>query len=275
MYFGGLMKKIFYVIIPITAFILILSNALFGEILFDSFYDQDINKYSVYVHLQQDWKHAGNILFDVTNVWSDTKSKSNKKDFHNESPDISLFSNYNSNQLQYQHGKSFVILKHEFSNCDSNWKPVSYRYIIDSLRSKIDLIKGTKLNDDPYVTIVPNNLNFNYDAEKQKEYAKQGFVQFIPICTSNETTSYEYSVSLNDKNIGFDVYFVPSEEEFKNYLKKDSFEFYSQDDCHAQNYHSFSGVCKNVGKESGLLIVLPDELELALTKVQVIIHEKL
>jgi hypothetical protein len=274
-YFGDLMKKIFYVLIPIIAFVLILSNALFGEILFDSFYDQDINKYSVYVHLQQDWKYTGNILFDVTNVWSDPNSKSNKTDFSNESSGIALLSNYNSNQLQYQHGKSFVELKHDFSNCDSSWKPISYRYVIDSIRSKIDLIQGTKLNDDPYVSVFPNSPNFNYDAEKQIEYAKQGYVQFIPICTGDETTSYEYSVSLNDKNIGFDVYFVPSEEEIANYLKNNSFEFYPQDGCYAQNHHSFSGICKNVGKDSGLLIVLPDDLELALTKVQISIHEKL
>jgi len=262
------------VIIPIVAFALVLSNALFGEILFDSFYEQDINKYSIYVHFQQNWKYSGNILFDVTNVWSDPNSKSDKTDF-SKSSDISLLSSYNSNQLQYQHDKSYVELKHGFSNCDSSWKPISYRYIIDSIRSKIDLIQGTKLNDDPYVLVYPNSLNFNYDTKKQIEYAKQGYVQFIPICTGNETTSYEYSISLNDKNVGFDVYFVPSEEEIVNYLKNDSFRFYTQDVCHAQNYHSFSGICKNVGKDSGLLIVLPDDLKLSLTKVQISIHEKL
>ena len=269
MYFGGVMKRIFYVIIPIVAFALVLSNALFGEILFDSFYQQDIDKYSIYVHLQQDWKHSGNILFDVTNVWSNTKT-----DFSKPS-DTSLFSSYNSNQLQYQHGKSFVELKHDFSNCDSSWKPISYRYIIDSIRGKIDLVQGIRLNDDPYVSVFPNSLNFNYGAEKQAEYAKQGYVQFIPICTSSETTSYEYSISLNDDNIGFDVYFVPSEDEIANYLENDSFGFYPQEGCHAQNYHSFSGVCQNVGKDSGLLIVLPDDLRLALTKVRISIHEKL
>jgi len=274
-YFGDLMKKIFYVIIPIIAFTLILSNALFGEILFDSSYDQDINKYSIYVHLQQDWKHPGNILFDVTNVWSDPNSESNEIDFSNEPSDIALRSNYNSNQLQYQHDKSFVELKHEFSNCASSWKPISYRYVVDNIRNKIDLIQGTELNDDPYVSLFPNIQNSNYDIEKQKEYAKQGYVQFIPICTGNETTSYEYAVSLNDEHVGFDVYFVPSEDEITNYLKNDSFKFYSQDGCYAQNYHSFSGICENVGKNSGLLIVLPDDLKLALTKVQISIHEKL
>ncbi|MCA9828632.1 MAG: hypothetical protein KC444_09665 [Nitrosopumilus sp.] len=269
------MRRIFYIIIPTAAFALVLSNALFGEILFDSSYDQDINKYSVYVHLQQDWRNSGNILFDVTNVWSDQKSKSNRTYSSDEPSDITLLSNYNSNQLQYQHGKSFVELKHDFSNCDSSWKPISYRYIVDIIRSKIDLIQGTKMNDDPYVSVFPNSMNFNYDAKKQTEYAKQGYVQFIPICTDNETTSYEYSVSVNDKSIGFDVYFVPSEEEMTNYLKGDSFGFYPQDGCHAQNYHSFSGICKNVGKGSGLLIMLPDDLELALTKVRISLHEKI
>jgi len=269
------MKRIFYLIIPIIAFTLILSNALFGEVIFDSSYDQDINKYSIYVHLQQDWKHPGNILFDVTNVWSNPNSKSNEIDFSNDPSDISLLSNYNSNQLQYQHDKSFVELKHEFSNCESNWKPISYRYAIDIFRNKIELIQGTQLNDDPYVSLFPNISNIKYDLEKQKEFANQGYVQFIPICTNNETTSYDYAVSLNDENIAFDVYFVPSMEEISNYLKSDSFKFYPQDGCSAQNYHSYSGICENIGKDSGLLIVLPDALTLSLTKVKISIHEKL
>lgn len=269
------MKTIFYFIIPIIAFALILSNALFGEIIFDSSYDQDINKFSIYVHLQQDWKHPGNILFDVTNVWSNPNSKSSAIDFSNDPSDVSLLSNYNSNQLQYQHDKSFVELKHEFSNCESSWKPISYRYAIDSFRNKIEVIQGTQLNDDPYVSLFPNIPNTKYDLEKQKEFANQGYVQFIPICTDNDITSYEYAVSLNDENIAFDVYFVPSKEEISNYLKSDSFKFYPQDGCSAQNYHSYSGICENVEKDSGLLIVLPDDLTLSLTKVKISIHEKL
>ena len=38
---------------------------------------------------------------------------------------------------------------------------------------------------------------------------KEGYVQFIPICTVHESTSYEYAISLNDGNIAFDVYFIP------------------------------------------------------------------
>jgi hypothetical protein len=268
------MKRIFYFIIPVIAFALILSNALLGHLIFDSSYDQNINKYSIYVHLQSDWKSSpGNILFDITNVWSNPNPESDTKSFPISSSDISSLTDYNSNQLQYQHQKSFVELQHEFSDCSLNWKPISYRYAIDSLRNKIELIQGTQLNDDPYVSLFPNIQNGKYDIENQIKLVKEGYVQFIPICTVSESTSYEYAVSLNDENIAFDVYFIPSKNEMTNYLNSDSFRFYTQDGCSAQNYHSFSGICENVGKDSGLLIVLPDNLELALTKVKISIHE--
>ena len=40
------------------------------------------------------------------------------------------------------------------------------------------------------------------------------------------------------------------------------------------NYHLHSGTCDNVEKDSGLMIVLPDNLELSLTKVRVSIMKK-
>jgi hypothetical protein len=268
------MKRIFYFIIPVIAFALILSNALFGHLIFDSSYDQSINKYSIYIHLQSDWKSSpGNILFDITNVWSNPNSGYDAKSFFITSSDISTLTDYNSNQLQYQHQKSFVELQHEFSDCSLNWKPVSYRYAIDSIRNKIELIQGTQLNDDPYVSLVPNIQNEKYDIKNQREFVKEGYVQFIPICTVHESTSYEYAISLNDENIAFDVYFIPSKNEITNYLNSDSFRFYTQEGCSAQNHHSFSGICENVEKNSGLLIVLPDNLELSLTKVKISIHE--
>lgn len=270
------MKKKFYFILPVIAFVLVLSNAFFGHLIFDSPYGQDINKYSIYVHLQDDWKsYPGNILFDVTNVWSNPDPKSDEKSYAIDPSDISTLTSYNSNQLQYQHQKSFVELKHEFSNCESNWKPMLYRYVIDNFRSKIESIQGTQLNDDPYVSVFPNISNAKYDDEQQKIFSKQGYVQFIPICTAHESASYEYAISLNDQNIGFDVYFVASKDQVISYLTTDFFEYYSQDGCYAQNFHSFSGTCENVGKDSGLMIILPDNLDLALTKVKISLHEKL
>ena len=261
------MKSIFYVIIPVIAFALILSNAFFGHLIFDTPYDQDINKYSIYVHLQEEWSsYPGNILFDVTNVWSNPNSDENI--YSSDPEDISTLTSYNFNQLQYQNEKPYVELKHEFSNCESNWKPMLYRYAIDTIRSKIELAQGTQLNDDPYVSVFP-------DVTIGKQIATTHYAQFIPICTSKENTSYEYSISINDKNAWFHVYFVYSEEQLENYLNSDTLHYYSQDGCSAHNYQSFSGECNNVGKNSGLLIVIPDSLDQSLTKVKVNLHEKL
>ncbi len=261
------MKNTLYIIIPIIAFVIILSNAFFGHLLFGSPYDQDINKYSVYVHLQKEWdSYPGNILFDVTNTWSNLNSDENK--YSTDPSDISTLTIYNSNQLEYQHGKPYVELKHEFSNCESSWKPMLYRYAIDIIRNKIELVQGTQLNDDPYISIFP-------EIAMEKQMASSSYAQFIPICTSKENTSYEYSISINDKNSWFDVYFVPSKIQLDNYLNSDTFDYYLQDGCSAHNYQSFSGICDNVGRTSGLLIIIPDNLDQSLTKVKINIHEKI
>lgn len=95
------------------------------------------------------------------------------------------------------------------------------------------------------------------------------------MCTSKNSTSYEFAVPMNNKNNTFDIYFVPSEIELKNYLKGDFSTFYNRDGCFAINHNSFSGVCNDVEKNSGILIIIPDNLKLSLTKVKISLHEKL
>jgi len=268
------MKNKLYFLIPLIAIILILSNAFFGHLLYGSPYGQDINKYSIYVHLQSEWtSYPASILYDITDVWTNPNSKSEIKGF--DTMENTSFENYNSNELLYENQKSFEELKHTFSDCESSWKPHLYRYAVDSLRNKIELIQGTQLNDDPYISIYPNRPNEKYSSEIQKEIIKQGYVQFIPICTSQNSTSYDFAVSINDKNTAFDVYFVPSKMELTNYLENDSFNFYTQKGCSAENYSSFSGTCDDVGNNSGLLVIIPDTLKLSLTKVKINLHEKL
>ncbi|QLH07862.1 hypothetical protein C5F50_02000 [Nitrosopumilus ureiphilus] len=260
-------KRILYFIIPVFAFVVILSNAFFGHLIYNSPYDQDINKYSIYVHLQDEWNsYPGNILFDITNVWSNSNPP--QKNYSADPSDVSSLIQYNSNELQSQHEKSYVELKHEFSNCESSWKPMLYRYAIDILRNKIQFAQGNQLNDDPYISILPNT-----PLENQIETAS--YAQFIPLCTSQEYTSYEYSVSTNDQNLWFHVYFVPSKEQLDSYLNSENFDYYLDEGCSANFYQSFSGVCENVGKDSGLLVIIPDILNQSLTKVKVNLHEKI
>lgn len=143
------------------------------------------------------------------------------------------------------------------------------------MRNYVQYTSGTQLNNDPFVSIYPNISNPKYGNNDQEKLIFSGFAQFIPICTAKDFTSYQYSVSITNSDTTFDIYFVPSEQEVKNFLiDPTSLKFYSDDGCHVKNFQSFTGVCKNIGKNRGLLIVIPDNLSLSLTKVSVSLHEQ-
>lgn len=259
------MKNIFYVIIPAVAFLLILSNALYGHMLFASDTEQVANKYSIYVHFQPEWNsYSKNLIFDVTNSWHKISSDEILKTDE---------STYNKNQLQYINDKSFVELKHDFSECQDEWMPILYRKAIDTVRHEIEYLQGNQLSTDPEISIYPDVTNSEYDLNSQRQKIKNGYAQFIPICTSNEKTSYDYSIKTDNDDIGFDVYFISSEQRLDDFFNSD-FVYYSQTGCFGENKKSFSGTCENLDKDSGLLIVIPDELKPWVTKITVNLYEK-
>lgn len=260
------MKSILYVIIPVVAFVIILSNAFFGHLLFESDSEQVANKYSIYVHLQPEWKsNPKNMIFDVTNSWYKSNSDENTE---------SINDSHNSNQLRYQNNKSYVELKHDFSECQDEWNPILYRKAIDTVRHELEYLQGSQLSTNPNISIYPDIDNQNYNLNSQNEKIKDGYVQFIPICTSSEITSYDYSIKADNADIGFNVYFVSSEQQRDNFFDSD-FTYYEQPGCYAENKKSFSGTCFDVGKNSGLLVVIPDELNPWVTKITVNLYEKI
>lgn len=223
-------------------------------------YDQDINKYSIYVHLQPEWRsHPRNILFDVTTVW-DNPDKSNIT-YQSDELDNTI---HNFNQLEYLGEKSFVRLNHQYSDCQASWRPILYRLAIDTVGNQIDYYQGNELSGDPYTAMYPDiRASGNPDT-------RSGFIQFLPLCTVRDNTSYEYSVKING-DAQFDAYFVPSTDEVDDYVRGVGFDYY--DGCDAQNYQSWSGSCSNVPPGSGLMIAIPDTLSIPLTKVKVTLHE--
>lgn len=260
------MKSIFYIILPVVAILVIFLNMSYGHLLFISASEEVVNKYEVYVHLQPDWNlDQKNILFEVTNFWY--KVDGDKDSFEKNEE------NHNFNQLQYLDNKSYVELKHDFSNCQDEWQPILYRKAIDTVRHEIEYIQGKQISSDPNAPIYPDIKNDSYSDEEQQLMVREGFSQFIPICTSEEKTSYNYSIKTDSEAIGFDVYFVSSIEERANFHESQEFNFYMGNGCYAQNKKSFSGFCENVGKDSGLLIAIPDVLDKPLTKVAVTLKE--
>ena len=263
------MKKILYGAIPIAAFCIIFANAFFGHLIFVSETEHVANKYSIYAHLQPEWNSdSKNIIFEVTNSWY----KAGKENTINQATNADT-KKYNVNQLNYLNGKSYVELKHEFSDCQEEWQPMLYRKAVDTVRHEIEYVQGKQLSSDPSVAVYPDITNVNYDESEQQLKIKNGYAQFIPVCTSNDFTSYDYSIKTDNTDLGFDVYFVPSPIQQENFSNS-SFEYYEEPGCFGKNKQSFSGTCNNIKKDSGLLVVFPDEFKPWITKVTVNLYEK-
>jgi len=262
------MKPIFYMILPVIVFSIIFVNAFFGHLIFASESNQVVNKYTVYVHLLSEWdSDSKNIIFDVTNSWHKLNKENNVNHIFNaESKE------YNTNQLQKINDKSYVELKHEFSDCQEEWQPMIYRKAIDTIRHEIEYVQGQQLSLDPSVSVYPNIENQNYDNSEQQSKIKNGYTQFFPICTSKEITSYDYSIKTDNKDLGFDVYFVSSSIQRENFGNSE-FNSYTELGCYGQNKQSYSGTCKNIQKDSGLLVIFPDELQPWTTKVTINLYE--
>ena len=232
---------------------------------------QAINKQSVYVHLQPGWKsYPGNLVYDVTNVWS---RDPNQEPLSQEAR-IAIAKQNNVEEVRYTHEKPYILVQNSNSNCHDSWEPHYARFGADVIRHQIEYASGMQKSSDPNITLyVP--ATSKQDPEEHQVQIKSGYSQFIPICTSKNTTSFDYSVRINDEAVGFDVYFVPTIAEQQNYdTDNGKFQYYTNGQCSGQNYERFSGACNNVGKDSGLLIVVPDNLTLPLTKLEVWLYEK-
>jgi len=230
---------------------------------------QAINKQSVYVHLLQDWRsYPGNIVYDITNVWSQTKEQALRPETR-----LEMTKETNVDEIRSVHGKSYTLIQHDNTDCHDVWEPHYARFGADVIRHQIEYLVGKQNSPDPNITMYAP-VKGKQDSKEHEDELKTGYLQFIPICTLKNTTTFDYSVRINDSSIGFDVYFVPSIFEQVNYERNDKFKHYENDGCFGKNYVSFSGTCSNVDKNSGLLIVIPDRLTLPLTKLDIYLYEK-
>lgn len=229
---------------------------------------QAINKQSVYVHLQQEWdSYPGNIVYDITNVWSQTEERQ-----LNSETRLQISKDTNVDELRYVHGKSYILVQHDNTNCHDVWEPHYARFGADVIRHQIEYASGLQSSPDPNITMY-TPIKSKQDDKVHEYQIKSGYSQFIPICTDKDVASFDYAVRINDNTVGFDVYFVPSIQEQQNYDEGNGkFQFY--DGCFGENYASFSGTCNDVAKNAGLLIVVPDNLSVPLTKFDVWLYEK-
>ena len=224
-----------------------------------------VNKYSNYVHFQPEWNsYPRNVIFEVTNVWNKTSAENDSNDNV-----YQRGAKTNVNILKYIENRPYLEVQYDYIDCNYHW--IHYaRSSLDVLGSKLDYFTGRQLESDH------NSALFSHVPileGKELDSDTPHYSQFIPICTSKEKTSIDYGVRIDDKTVGFDVYFVSSEDERVNF-HRNSKDFSYYPNCFGLNYQSFSGTCNSVDKNSGLLVVIPDSLNKPLTKISVKINEK-
>ena len=99
------------------------------------------------------------------------------------------------------------------------------------------------------------------------------YAQFVVLCTTKSITAFNFHVSADDPDFGFDVMLPPLLDSLNKWADGKSFEYYTGKDCFAEGYISFGGSCQGVSGSGGLLIIMDDELTNDLTKVTVSTEE--
>ena len=264
--------KILLFIVGIAAILAVLDIVEFYMPM--EFEDMSVNRHSLYVHLDPVWNsYPSNIVFDVTSTWN--KSNAVLDDSQKYVPfDETLPDNYGTNELDSMHEKSFVRLSHQNNQCQYNFQPHHYRSTVDVIRQNIEVAMGLQLTNDPYNIQFPNVKNTLYSDSQQESKLPTAFAHFIPICMISDISNFDYSIRIDDKTIGANLYFVPSISEYESYKETGTFFYYTEPGCFAKNLISYSGTCSNVTQDSGIMIILPDDVSRSLVKVTLNIYEQ-
>jgi hypothetical protein len=236
-------------------------------------YDTTSYAYYVYAYELPQWaNYAVDVVYHSTKAWQDANP--GLKFYQADSPEqsnlrIQWVKEFGVEHVGYAYGSQFIEVGLGDSNCKGTWQPYSANHVNWIMMHEIGHILGHKHSSDPNSIMYPTAPRPQYDLVEEEFTLAEGYIQFIPFCSSQSTTSFGYSISTDDPTYGFDVYVVPSIDEFNRAVEGKSFNYYSGNGCFGENYLDYGGTCEGIDETSGLLIVVDNRQTNKLTKLAV------
>ena len=221
--------------------------------------------------------YANNVMELSTTAWEDAND--NLQFIEVSSPQQANFQvqwvkEFGVEHVGYAFGSWFIEVGLGDSNCgDGMWQPYSEKYTTNIMTHEIGHVLGFDHVNDPDSIMYPTAINWEYGNVETKKTLTSGYAYFQPICTSKDVTTFDWHVSSDDPTYGFDVYFVPSKNEFNNWIDGESFDYFDGDGCYAENMLSVGGTCEGLTQDSGLLVVMGDTATEPLTDITLNLQE--
>lgn len=173
---------------------------------------------------------------------------------------------FGGERVGYAYGSWFIEVGLGDSNCGNDWQPYSEKHVTDIMTHEIGHVLGLGHSDNPNDIMYPT-INTEYGNIETSITLTNNYGSFQPICTFQDITTFDWHVSSDDTTYGFDVYFVPSMQEFDKWINGESFNYFDGEGCFAENMISVGGTCKGVTQDSGLLVIMGDKTTKPLTEI--------